>query len=219
MQKRAIQDWRIRKQILDEQKVVIIPKMWDCEKNFWLNYAEKVCGYKPIFSVNKEEKLDHYKFHNNACLFYSGGLESALIAHQQPELPKINIKDHFEWTNPIEGSLAICGAGLGYKVTTYGGELYDGGNFKEEEKLVGWEYELTVEFAREWEKYSDAIFQSPFWLIEKNYLFKVAIREGVTFNSCGSNKGDLSYWCGKCDKCKQIRQYCYANNIKDITKL
>jgi hypothetical protein len=214
MQLRAYQDWHIRQAIINKVASFVVPEMTIGQLDFWTNYAQKLHegSYTPTLVFDKSTKLSDYIFDKPACLTYSGGLESSLISYMLPSVPKVVIEDYFPWTDPIEGAVAICGAGLGYNTVLYGGELYDEGNFAEEEKLTGWEYELTADFAMRWTKYSGSFLLSPFWLIEKKYLFDVAMREGVKFNSC-FNPTEEKPWCGECEKCQQISTYASKFNV------
>lgn len=202
MVKRAKQDYAVRKQLLAKKKKVFIPIMSWSEQFFWEVTARLLVGYTPEFVYTKEP-LASYTLDKGACIAYSGGLESSVIRYMWPHLPVVNYGDApFDWTDPIEGSIAIYAAGLGYQTCFFGSELDDGTLLRDSfsEESAYYFFETTPKFAELWRSYSRADFLSPFSVVQRSEVFDIALREGVEFNSCFSN----SAWCGKCFKCHQV---------------
>jgi len=210
MLKRAQQDFNIRKQIIEKKNPVYTPRM-DFEKlYFWIELAYNLSGYFPVFKFINED-LYEYDFNKNCCVAYSKGLESTLIHVMWKHLPTIDyFESGFEWTNPIEGAVAIYAASLGYSVCFYGDELDEDGFFITSYSVPYFYYETIPDFALLWKLYSGADFLSPFSLFRKSELFKISLREDVDFVSCFDGRK----WCGKCFKCHITHMLYKYNNVK-----
>lgn len=158
----------------------------------------------------------------SACVFYSGGLESAVMASQvvtnysQTQfLNIIGIEDFKDYLSLrlIEPILYAAGAKMGYRVAMVGLALTDqddcvGLNEPYGRKAIQWMGDLL----------GINILQ-PVGMSSKYTLFKQAMSDDMIFNSCSEN--DLNDpnaefgWCGECFKCFQIQAFLLAGEYAD----
>lgn len=200
MQERAKQDYAIWSQIIDKNiKVVNLPDLTDEQIFFWKELMRLHRREKPV-QVTSDKLLRYHLHKKEPLLWYSGGLESSVIKAMYPNIPNIEYRklNAFNWTNPIEPALMIAGSGLGYGTILYGSELKEGQN-----KRIRDYRDFHVYMDQLWSKYSGSHFISPVSFFTKHELFKIAIRDRISFYSCFSND-ETHKWCGKCYKCLLI---------------
>jgi hypothetical protein len=198
---RARIDFSIRSKILLGHSVIKIPKGAG-SRIFWSAYTDGVKAKTKL--VQDLPRVDAYIFDKPAIRMKSSGLESTVIEAMWGNIPSVDYKSNplgFEWTDPIEGALAILGAGLGYGVTIYGDELNEKETLKSPVKPFY--FETTQEFAHLWNAYAGVHFISPFSAFRKSEVLEVAIRENLEFYSCANSN---TSWCGRCYKCYQVAE-------------
>lgn len=215
LSKRAQLDFKIRKEILyawkTKQSRIVIPKikrsLW-----FWKWYAKKVTLLRrgtPTFTLIEDDRfsgIGGYRFQKGAILAYSGGAESTLIRNMMTSLDQFTItatavKDGV-FTHPVEGALAIIGAGMGYGATMFGSELEIGEKVNEQEPDRTKYFEAEKEFQWRWKLYSGgAAFLAPLHGMTKVQVVEKLIDAKLEFFSCiwGAKR-----WCKRCCKCIEI---------------
>lgn len=194
-------------------------------KDFFSNYQKPmslkdlVDHIKETHFFNEESRKGEY-FNGTIC-WYSGGLESSLIASKiyshntharfvnalNVEKAKMEFGHHL-----VEPLLILTAYLLGAREVVLGLE------YGPEENNIG----NNEEFGEEWIGLMSAELNmtilQPLVMTSKYELFRNAVSDNIQFISCSENPQDSIHhdlhWCGSCFKCFQIETFYRIYNIK-----
>jgi hypothetical protein len=202
-------DLAARREILHawktKSKRIIIPQA-PGSRAFWAWYVTMIRRLRPgtpeLTLAEADEPAPAYQFSRPVVLAYSGGAESQLIITTWPSLDRYTIADtRVEggiFTHPVEGALAIIGAGLGYSTTFFGHEIELDEKVNDPDEEIHKFFESEDEFNRRWLRYSGAQFLSPVRAMTKVEITRRLLDAGIKFYPCLHVKDG---WCGTCAKC------------------